>query len=238
MTVETRMAIRSSLQATPVLLAFMLSFVSLVSLVRNGLEEIQRSGSDQETIVRMEDPIDTQLPSYQISKDPLSLLTPEIQSWKGKIYRWAEEFDLQPEFIATVMQIESCGHPTVQSRSGALGLFQVMPFHFHFGEDPLDPDTNARRGLQYLAQALELAGGEMPMALAGYNGGHSLIGKDPTLWPDETQRYVYWGSSILEDIQIGGEQSPGLHEWLTAGGETLCRRAQEYLVVQSHSPVE
>jgi soluble lytic murein transglycosylase-like protein len=166
------------------------------------------------------------------AKDPLLLLTPEIQYWNNDIYRWAKEYDIPMELIGTVMQIESCGHPAVVSNSGAIGLFQVMPFHFHLGENPSDPDTNALRGLRYLSKALDLSNGEPALALAGYNGGHSVIHQDPQFWPEETQRYVRWGLSILQDLTEGGEQSHGVREWLAAGGGSLCLKAMDYQASQ------
>jgi hypothetical protein len=117
------------------------------------------------------------------------------------------------------------GHPTVQSSAGAIGLFQVMPFHFQQGEDPNDPETNARRGLAYLARGLTLSGGRTDLALAGYNGGHGVIVQGAAQWSAETRRYVTWGSGILGDIATGSLQSPSLQAWLQAGGASLCRRA-------------
>src|SRR5688500_10923905 len=61
------------------------------------------------------------------------LFTNEIDYWSSDLVRWANAYDLDPNLLATVMQIESCGHPTVVSRAGAQGLFQVMPFHFSTG---------------------------------------------------------------------------------------------------------
>ncbi len=158
-----------------------------------------------------------------------ALFSPEIQHWTLQIQRWAVEHQLPAELIATVMQIESCGHPTVSSSAGALGLFQVMPFHFAAGESPFEPEVNAQRGLAYLARALELAQGDRRLALAGYNGGHAIIGRPSESWPAETRRYVEWGGRILDDVDQGLQASPALQAWLDAGGAVLCRRATEYL---------
>jgi len=152
------------------------------------------------------------------------LFTPEVQRWSARIQAWARAYGLDPNLIATVMQIESCGDPQARSASGALGLFQVMPFHFGAGEDPLDPETNARAGLSYLAEALRKADGDLAQALAGYNGGHTVIGR-PERWTAETRRYVYWGTGIYEDARRGAAQSERLQEWLAAGGRSLCEQA-------------
>ncbi|MCC7358785.1 MAG: transglycosylase SLT domain-containing protein [Anaerolineales bacterium] len=153
------------------------------------------------------------------------VFTPEVQHWAPQIEAWAALFQLDPNLIATVMQIESCGAPGVVSGSGAQGLFQVMPFHFTAGEDMQDPDTNAARGLAYLALGLQRSAGNVGLALAGYNGGHSQIGKDSSLWPDQTQRYWYWGTGIYAEASSGAADSTRLQEWLSAGGASLCRTA-------------
>lgn len=151
--------------------------------------------------------------------------TDEVSFWAPDILRWSLEYELPPALVATVMQIESCGNPSVRSNAGAAGLFQVMPYHFGVGENPFEPETNAFRGLSYLSRSLELAEGDLALALAGYNGGHGQISRPPNLWPAETQRYVRWGTEILTDVQQGTLPSPGINSWLQAGGASLCRRA-------------
>lgn len=157
------------------------------------------------------------------------VFTPEVQHWSPQIQAWAAGYALDPNLVATVMQIESCGWPGAVSSSGAQGLFQVMPFHFVAGEAMQDPDTNAGRGLAYLALGLQRAGGDVGRALAGYNGGHSQIGKDPGLWPAQTQRYWYWGTGIYADAAGGQAASGRLEEWLASGGASLCARARQAL---------
>jgi soluble lytic murein transglycosylase-like protein len=148
-----------------------------------------------------------------------------VQRWAPQLAAWSLSAGVDPNLAATVMQIESCGDPSARSAAGAIGLFQVMPFHFAAGEDPYDPDTNARRGLDYLRRALELAGGDPVLALAGYNGGHALIGQNPSTWPAETRRYAAWGAGLLADIQAFPASHNGLQAWLDAGGASLCHQA-------------
>lgn len=157
------------------------------------------------------------------------VFTPEVLHWEKDIMAWSAAYGLDPNLVATVMQIESCGNPQAISRSGAQGLFQVMPYHFALGEEPLDPDTNAARGLDYLARGLTLAAGQAGLALAGYNGGHSQIERDSSLWPAETQRYYYWGAGMYAEASGGAGRSERLLEWLAAGGASLCARAAEHL---------
>jgi soluble lytic murein transglycosylase-like protein len=157
------------------------------------------------------------------------LFTPEIQFWSASIIRWASEHGVDPNIAATVMQIESCGNPSARSSAGASGLFQVMPFHFLSSEDAYDPDINALRGLNYLAESLQRSGGDARLALAGYNGGIGVIGRSEASWAAETIRYAYWGSGIYADALQNASTSSRLNEWLAAGGAGLCRKARERL---------
>lgn len=156
------------------------------------------------------------------------IFTPSVMYWEEDILRWTEPWGIDPNLAATVMQIESCGYPQALSRSGAMSLFQVMPFHFTQGEDPYNPDTNAYRGMSYLARGLEISDGHAGLAMAGYNGGHSVINRNYNAWADETKRYYRWGSGIYREASAGWESSPTLAAWQAAAGG-LCGQAENYL---------
>ena len=157
------------------------------------------------------------------------IFTVEVQYWSTRILTWAAVAGLDPNLAATVMQIESCGDPLARSRAGAIGLFQVMPYHFAPGEYPFNPDTNAMRGLDYLRRSLEAANGDPRLALAGYNGGIGVIGQSEFSWMEETKIYASYGSGIYQDAASGNATSPRLQEWLTASGTSLCRQAHVQL---------
>jgi hypothetical protein len=154
------------------------------------------------------------------------IFTPEIQYWEEDILVWSEEFGLDPNLIATVMQIESCGYTRAKSAAGALGIFQVMPHHFKKKEEPYDPDTNAYRGLSWLQKTVR-SGGSISMILAGYNAGIARANNPYLDWPDETQRYVNWGLGIYQAAKCGYEYSSALQHWLSKGGAALCERAAQ-----------
>ena len=157
------------------------------------------------------------------------IFTPEIQYWREDIIRWANAAAVDPNLAAVVMQIESCGDPQALSRSGAMGLFQVMPFHFHRGENGFNPETNALRGMNYLSRSLSTGSGNARLALAGYNGGIGVISRSEWAWPAETKRYVLYGAPIYEDARSGTTSSPMLGEWYRKYGAGLCRQASERL---------
>ena len=160
------------------------------------------------------------------------LFTAQVQHWETDIATWASTYEIDPNLIATIMQIESCGHPTVVSGAGARGLFQVMPFHFSSGEDMLDPNTNAFRSTNFIHECSNYADGDVGLILACYNGGPSVTFREFDTWANETQRYYVWGVTIYQDAIAFSEHSDNLDQWLQAGGVHLCNRATVALGIE------
>ncbi len=121
---------------------------------------------------------------------------PAVMRWEDDILRWAREYGLDPNLVAVVMTLESSGEAQAVSLTGARGLFQVMPGHFTAGEDPLDPETNARRGLDYLRRAWQAAHGNVYRTLAAYNGGLGVLALPESRWPAETRQYARNGLAM------------------------------------------
>ena len=163
------------------------------------------------------------------STDISPIFRVEIQYWADSISSWAAASQLDPNLVATIMQIESCGDPRARSSAGAMGLFQVMPFHFYAADDPYNPDTNAARGLAYLVKSLATGGGNARLAMAGYNGGIGVIGRGEWAWPAQTKRYVQYGAPMYEDAKNGINPSPAVNDWYENYGVSLCRQAHQRL---------
>lgn len=232
MAVET-VALPTTLTALPILLVaiFMLFSILSVNTIRKSISTNPKllspiiDKSENEWASGEEN---SSLGAAGIHPPGLSaVFTPEVKRWREDIENWSDEHDLPQNLIAIVMQIESCGNPHVRSPAGAIGLFQVMPYHFSSHEDPFEIPINAARGLDYLSKGLKLAGGRIDLALAGYNGGHSQITKSPQQWPDETARYVRWGLGIWDDIQAAESSSGTLDLWLDSGGRFLCENTSD-----------
>ncbi len=158
-----------------------------------------------------------------------SIFRVEVLHWADSIVQWASASNLDPNLVATIMQIESCGDPRATSSAGAMGLFQVMPFHFYKTDNPYNPSTNATRGLNYLVRSLETANGNVRLALAGYNGGIGVINRSEYTWSAQTKRYVQYGFPIYQDAISGNEISNSLNEWYTKYGVSLCNQAANRL---------
>ncbi len=94
----------------------------------------------------------------------------------------AEQASLPPLLVGSVARQESLWDPRAVSRSGALGLLQLMPATARavaaqaglppFGRDrAFDPAWNLSAGSHYLASLLARYRGRLSVALAAYNAG-------------------------------------------------------------------
>lgn len=166
-----------------------------------------------------------EIPPPDWDLDIARFFMPTVQYWADDIAAWSVAYRIKPNMIATIMQIESCGHPEAISGADALGLFQVLRPYFAEGEDPFDPDTNAARAMFIVEELLATINGDAGLMFAAYNGGAPILFVSPAQWPEETQMYQYWASGIYEEAERNLKQSPTLEEWLEAGGRSLCDEA-------------
>jgi soluble lytic murein transglycosylase len=97
----------------------------------------------------------------------------------------ARNYRLDPAFLAAVIYQESKFNAHARSRSGAIGLMQLLPataegIAVHTGgsrfrvSDLDDPEINVRYGSWYLRHLLDKYGDER-MALAAYNAGQDNV---------------------------------------------------------------
>lgn len=100
----------------------------------------------------------------------------KVQRWSDLIIQEAERRALDPDFLASLVWMESRGDPNAVGPVGAVGLMQVMPKEAGFSWRPekaalLDPSTNLFWGARTLATVVEQGDGDVFNALAAYNGG-------------------------------------------------------------------
>jgi hypothetical protein len=99
-----------------------------------------------------------------------------VLRWESLIVRYAEERNLDPDFIAAVIWKESKGNPEARSIVGAVGLMQLMPSSWRPSPEKLkEPATNLFWGARALAQTIRDGDGDLYYSLAAYNGGWKQI---------------------------------------------------------------
>lgn len=103
------------------------------------------------------------------------------------VHREANQVDIRPEMILSVMHVESRFKRFAISSAGAQGLMQIMPFWKDEIGAPdanlFDIDTNIRFGCTILRHYLDRESGNWTRGLARYNGS---LGK--TWYPERVMR--------------------------------------------------
>jgi len=120
-----------------------------------------------------------------------TVLPSEVLYWEGMILEASERYGVDPNLYASLIKKESWTYltaicpdgpvlPSCTSYRGALGIAQVM--YFHFGcESPddcevgRDPRTNIFKGAEILADYISQKGGDWRIGLASYNAGPNWI---------------------------------------------------------------
>lgn len=113
----------------------------------------------------------------------------------------AKEWDVDPNWVRSVMHQESGGSPVdkygrpITSTAGAGGLMQIMPgTATDLGVSNVhDPVQAIWGGTKYLAQLRDQFNGNVPMATAAYNAGPKRVAQangNLAALPSETQAYL------------------------------------------------
>lgn len=105
------------------------------------------------------------------------------RQWQTLIEKAANQFDLAPLWLESILRVESAGcetmdgMPTVSS-AGAMGLMQLMPeiwarlrSELGLGPDPFDPHDNIVAGAKYVRELYDRFG--LTGAIAAYHAGPS-----------------------------------------------------------------
>jgi Transglycosylase SLT domain len=106
----------------------------------------------------------------------------------------SKRYSIDPMLMYSQMHQESGFKLKATSNKGASGLMQLMPpTARRFGvTDIYDPQQNIDAGVKYMRWLLDKFGGDVRLALAGYNAGEGAVMKYGNQIPPykETQEYV------------------------------------------------
>lgn len=108
----------------------------------------------------------------------------------------AKTYRLDPALVHAVIAAESNYNPRAVSKKGAVGLMQLMPDTARrYGvkaHELMQPASNIRAGVRYLADLMNQFNGDVRLALASYNAGEHVVVRHGNRIPPyvETQAYV------------------------------------------------
>jgi len=126
------------------------------------------------------------------------------EAYTPLIDRIARRIGLETALVHAVVRAESAYDPGAVSRSGAVGLMQLMPgTATRYGvRDRHDPEQNVEGGVRYLRDLLQQFR-DVRLALAAYNAGENAVvahGHDIPPFP-ETRDYVRKVLQIYRDYR-------------------------------------
>ena len=112
---------------------------------------------------------------------------------QATILQVAREQNMDPNLLRAVVDAESGFNPNETSKTGAMGLMQLMPDTARSVgvANVLNPYQNLTGGAKYLNQMIKRYDGNVALALAAYNAGPGKVDKARGI-PNipETQKYV------------------------------------------------
>jgi len=127
----------------------------------------------------------------------------------------AARHNVDPNLVRAVVKVESNFNSNAVSRTGAMGLMQLMPKTARElrVKNPFDAQQNVDAGVRHLKYLLENYNGDVNLTLAAYNAGEGAVRRSAGV-PHiaETQDYVrkitnlYYGGSRLS--QLGSSRNP------------------------------
>jgi soluble lytic murein transglycosylase-like protein len=118
----------------------------------------------------------------------------DIDRYSHIITAASKAYGVEASLVHAVISAESGYDRYAVSRTGAMGLMQLMPDTARrYGvQNMMDPTENIHGGVRYLADLLQMFKGRLDLAIAAYNAGENAVIRAGLRVPDyaETRHYV------------------------------------------------
>ena len=118
----------------------------------------------------------------------------DIEKYSNIIKTASKAYGVEASLVHAVISAESAYNPYAISRTGAMGLMQLMPETARrYGvQNMMDPTENIHGGVRYLRDLLAMFKGRVDLAIAAYNAGENAVIRAGHRIPPyaETRHYV------------------------------------------------
>ena len=139
--------------------------------------------------------------------------------------QWADHYaavyQVPPELVHSIIEVESSWHPRAVSNKGAVGLMQLMPATAAtFGvTNRFEIEQNIRGGVAYLARLLKLFDGDLRLVAAAYLTGENRILPTGLAYSNaEVYRYVSNVARLYREKRLKRLQTEGSAQNELEGG--------------------
>ena len=165
-------------------------------------------------------PEKAQIQTAATAGQPLS--TRKRQEFAPIIQAACDKYNVDPDLVNAVIQVESAYNKQAVSHAGAIGLMQLMPATAsRFGVKQIkDPEENVHGGVQYLKFLLDLFNNDLSLAVAAYNAGEGAVQKYQGIPKyTETQNYVKRVLSIYGKDNLPGASAKVVYQYNDEKGQ-------------------
>jgi hypothetical protein len=176
-------------------------------LLRNGVLVLLGLVALGSAVARLSPVLARPAATYAIIDELSPYWSHKVRRWEPLIIQEAERRALDPDFLASLVWMESRGDHTAVGPVGAVGLMQVMPREAGFSwrpttEELLDPGINLFWGTRTLATVIRQGDGDIFNALAAYNGGWDQVTyRGPTLFATTILRDYAHAVALRHEVQ-------------------------------------
>ena len=170
-------------------LFFVICFASGLNAVADIYRYIDSNGVLHFTNVPMTTGYELYIKERPVKKPDFSLST----EYDDFIEKACKRHGVDVPLVKAMIKVESNFNNWAVSGKGAKGLMQIMPHNFKRLKikDPFNPWENIMGGTQYIKMMMERFRGRLPLALAAYNAGPTIVERLDQIPPyNETESYV------------------------------------------------
>jgi soluble lytic murein transglycosylase-like protein len=135
----------------------------------------------------------TNIPQVESAPVSAAAISERCTDYDQLINQYCRIYEVDPELVKIIIDKESQYNPNAVSRSGAIGLMQLMPKTAEaLGvKDSYNPGQNIEGGVKFLHTLFDMFGSDLDLVLASYHAGPALVkqlGRVPDI--PETIAYV------------------------------------------------
>lgn len=169
-------------------------------------------------VVLVGQPVNESVQQPAIARPIAPLYSDTVQHWAFDIADWTYGTRIDPNLLASVMQVRSCGNP--QQDEG--GLFGIPAMGAVFNE----PALNAQAAIARLEDGLRLTGDDLRLTFAYFVDGETVLTRDFMDWSQDARDLFIVGYNVYSQAQSQATHSPDLASWLSQSGAYRCQQAQ------------